>query len=127
MYLFIGELGEILKGSYEEITDIEVADTFFHTYPSFCWRVVDGVVTLKDDADDILEAHHEKEKSTRLQSLEDEALKVVRAQRGRLLAETDHYALQDVDLTEEMITYRQALRDLPATVDINNIIYPEKP
>jgi hypothetical protein len=54
MYLFIDELGEILSGSYEEVTDIEVADTFFYTYPSFCWSVVDGVVTLKDDPDTIL-------------------------------------------------------------------------
>jgi hypothetical protein len=51
----------------------------------------------------------------------------MREARNQLLAETDHYALQDVDLTEEMITYRQALRDLPASVDINNIIYPDKP
>jgi hypothetical protein len=56
-----------------------------------------------------------------------EIINDIRMQRNRLLSETDHYALQDVDLSDEMITYRQALRDLPTTVDINNIIYPEKP
>jgi endonuclease/exonuclease/phosphatase family metal-dependent hydrolase len=55
------------------------------------------------------------------------AMAELREQRNIMLSETDHYALQDVDLSDEMITYRQALRDLPETVDINNIIYPDKP
>lgn len=51
----------------------------------------------------------------------------LREQRDKLLSETDHYALQDVDLSDEMTTYRQSLRDLPSTVDINNPVFPEKP
>jgi hypothetical protein len=51
----------------------------------------------------------------------------IRETRDGLLAETDHYALRDVDLSDEMITYRQALRDLPATVNIDNPVFPEKP
>jgi hypothetical protein len=51
----------------------------------------------------------------------------LRAERNRLLAETDYFALSDVTMTADMSTYRQALRDLPASVDINNIIYPDKP
>jgi hypothetical protein len=51
----------------------------------------------------------------------------LREQRTKLLGETDFHALSDVTMPEEMTTYRQALRDLPETVDINNIIYPEKP
>mgnify|MGYP005636877785 CR=1 FL=1 len=51
----------------------------------------------------------------------------LREQRNKLLGETDFHALSDVNMPEEMTTYRQALRDLPETVDINNIIYPEKP
>ena len=59
------------------------------------------------------------------------ALKGMRAQRNRLLAETDFYALSDVTLSDDMTTYRQALRDLPAgkdTVDkVNNATWPTKP
>jgi hypothetical protein len=51
----------------------------------------------------------------------------IRAQRNQLLLETDWTANSDVTMSDEMATYRQALRDLPETVDINNIIYPEKP
>jgi hypothetical protein len=51
----------------------------------------------------------------------------LREHRNNLLGETDFHALSDVTMPEEMTTYRQALRDLPETVDINNIIYPEKP
>lgn len=55
------------------------------------------------------------------------AMEEIRRNRDRLLSETDHYALQDVDLSDEMATYRQALRDLPETVDIDNPVYPETP
>ncbi len=128
MYLFVNDLGEILRGSHEEVSDIEVDNQLFHTYPSFCWSVRDGVVSLKDDADTILETHLAQEKATNLQILEDEGFKQLREQRNRLLAETDWTASTDVTMTAEMTEYRQALRDLPAnTTDIFNPIYPEKP
>jgi hypothetical protein len=50
----------------------------------------------------------------------------LREQRNKLLVETDWNAFTDVTISEEMTAYRQALRDLPETVDINNIIYPDK-
>jgi hypothetical protein len=50
----------------------------------------------------------------------------LRAERNKLLAATDFYALTDVTMSPEMTTYRQALRDLPAnTVDVFNPVYPE--
>ena len=59
------------------------------------------------------------------------ALATLRSRRTRLLAETDFYALSDVTLSDDMTTYRQALRDLPAgkdTVDkCNNATWPTKP
>ena len=59
------------------------------------------------------------------------ALATMRARRNQLLAETDFYALSDVTMSEDMTTYRQALRDLPAgkdTVDkVNNATWPTKP
>jgi hypothetical protein len=51
----------------------------------------------------------------------------LREQRDALLVETDHYALSDVTMSDEMKIYRQALRDLPENVDINDPVFPEKP
>ena len=55
----------------------------------------------------------------------------MRYDRNRLLAESDWTQMPDAPLTAEQKqawqTYRKELRDLPATVDINNIIYPTKP
>ena len=52
----------------------------------------------------------------------------LREQRNRLLAQTDYLALADSTLTDEMRTYRQALRDLPAnTSDPANPTWPVKP
>ena len=59
------------------------------------------------------------------------ALAELRSRRNRLLAETDFYGNSDVTMSDDMTTYRQALRDLPAgkdTVDkCNNATWPTKP
>ena len=59
------------------------------------------------------------------------ALATLRETRNRLLAETDFYGNSDVTMSDDMTTYRQALRDLPAgkdTVDkCNNATWPTKP
>ena len=52
----------------------------------------------------------------------------LRTKRTQLLADTDYLALSDVTLSEDMRTYRQALRDLPAnTSDPANPTWPTKP
>ena len=51
----------------------------------------------------------------------------LREQRDALLVETDWMALSDVVMTDEMKIYRQALRDLPENVDINDPVFPERP
>jgi len=59
------------------------------------------------------------------------ALENLRQQRNRLLAETDYLALSDATLSNDMKTYRQALRDLPAGKDTvekcENATFPTKP
>ena len=59
------------------------------------------------------------------------ALADLRSRRNRLLAETDFYGNSDVTMSDDMTTYRQALRDLPAgkdTVDkCENATWPTKP
>ena len=55
----------------------------------------------------------------------------LRSRRNQLLAETDFYALSDVTLSDDMRTYRQELRDLPAGKDTvekcDNVTWPTKP
>jgi hypothetical protein len=51
-----------------------------------------------------------------------------RAERDRLLKETDHYGLSDVTMSAEMTTYRQALRDVPQQSGFpSTITWPTKP
>ena len=64
-------------------------------------------------------------------------MKELRKQRDEKLAETDFYALGDVTMSDNMKTYRQALRDLPASDDgknatlnggvLENVKWPSKP
>ena len=57
-----------------------------------------------------------------------QALVDLRTKRNQLLAETDYLALVDSTLSTDMRTYRQALRDLPAsTSDPANPTWPTKP
>jgi len=52
----------------------------------------------------------------------------VRAKRNALLAGTDFHALSDVPMSDEMTSYRQALRDVPAdNADPDDISWPTKP
>ena len=59
------------------------------------------------------------------------ALATLRTRRNRLLAETDFYGNSDVTMSDDMKTYRQALRDLPAGKDTvekcENATWPTKP
>jgi len=64
-------------------------------------------------------------------------MKELRLQRDAKLAETDWTALSDVTMADNMKTYRQALRDLPAHKDgkdatlkdgvLENVKWPQKP
>lgn len=57
-----------------------------------------------------------------------EQMKALRTERNNLIAETDYLALSDATMTDDMKTYRQALRDLPAnTTDPANPVWPTKP
>ena len=52
----------------------------------------------------------------------------MRAERDRLIADTDYLALSDNTLTEAMATYRQALRDITSQEGFPyNITWPTKP
>lgn len=58
----------------------------------------------------------------------EELMSILRRERNYLLSKTDYLALADSTLTDDMRTYRQALRDLPAnTSDPANPVWPTKP
>ena len=52
----------------------------------------------------------------------------IRQRRDTLLRETDHFGLGDVTMSDEMKTYRQALRDIPASNTVYaDVTWPTKP
>jgi hypothetical protein len=59
------------------------------------------------------------------------ALADLRSRRNRLLAETDFWGNSDMTMSDDMTTYRQALRDLPSGKDTvakcTNATWPTKP
>ena len=57
----------------------------------------------------------------------DEKMIEIRSTRNQLLTDTDWTGLSDVTMSAGMTTYRQALRDLPASVDVDSPVYPTKP
>jgi hypothetical protein len=57
-----------------------------------------------------------------------EPLRLLRAERDRLIAETDWWASSDLTMTAEQTAYRQALRDITATYQsLDTVIWPVKP
>lgn len=65
---------------------------------------------------------------TAVDQSDDEQWAEIRASRDIKLMATDHYALSDVTMADNMKTYRQALRDLPASEsDPNDITFPTEP
>ena len=61
----------------------------------------------------------------------DMAMEDLRAKRNKLLQDTDHYALSDQTLSDDMRTYRQSLRDitngLTTVANVEAVVFPTKP
>tara|TARA_B100002052_G_scaffold176856_1_gene160971 strand:+ start:1293 stop:1553 length:261 start_codon:yes stop_codon:yes gene_type:complete len=51
----------------------------------------------------------------------------IRAERNQKLFETDWRATSDRTLSDAWRDYRQALRDVPAQTDVDNIVWPTEP
>ena len=55
-------------------------------------------------------------------------MELIRTHRDRLLTETDWMALGDVTMSDEWKTYRQELRDVPASNTVyEDVTWPTKP
>lgn len=61
----------------------------------------------------------------------DMAMEDLRLTRNNLLKDTDHYALSDQTLSDDMRTYRQSLRDLTdgltTKAEVDAVVFPTKP
>jgi hypothetical protein len=126
---FIG-IDPILESPKPEVTDLQqVLGDGVHQDSLGNWvykfKIADKFSDYTDD-DGVLHTKAAQE-AAHLQGLEDAKFTSLRTERNRLLDETDWTASSDVVMTDEMKIYRQALRDLPETADINDIVYPEKP
>ena len=57
-----------------------------------------------------------------------EPLKLLRAERDRLIAATDWWASSDLTMSAEQTAYRQALRDITASYQsLDTVVWPTKP
>ncbi len=100
-----------LDGRYDKEfvpdTDVELVTGHW----SNAWKIVDRTMSTSEAAAAKVRAYNE-----------------LRIQRDSLLSKTDFYANSDVTMPDNIKTYRQALRDLPAnTADPYNITWPEDP
>ena len=101
-------------------------EAIFRAYPN-CRVVDDGTGAFDADGNQI-QLDQALVDAAAIEVAAEQALSSLRRRRDQLLAETDYLALADSTLTDEMRTYRQALRDLPAnTEDPANPVWPTKP
>lgn len=57
-----------------------------------------------------------------------EPMRLLRAERDRLIAETDWWASSDLTMTSAQTTYRQALRDITEdATSLDDVTWPTKP
>jgi hypothetical protein len=87
--------------------------------------------TKRDSEIDGVKSHFIGDDTAKDKRLLDAEWEQIRKQRTRLLAETDHHALSDQTLSDDMKTYRKSLRDLPSDqsskTKYSDITWPTKP
>jgi len=102
-------------------------------------------VTGSDSNNSAIESSDPKDFGTTWKAVSDkktelttaEPMRLLRVERDRLLAECDWMANSDVTLADNWKTYRQSLRDLPASaspklssdgsLDMSSVTFPTKP
>lgn len=114
-----------------------VVNTLFSISPDAKFTVGDDYESLRWHNKDI-EKPTKEEFEARLELLKkEEPLRLLRMERDRILIGTDWRMIEDYPMTNKLDwkTYRQALRDLPATAEpkldnngnLINVTWPEKP
>ena len=101
-------------------------NAIYRAYPQVSW--IDDGLGAHDADGNRIELDQALIDAAAIEVAAEQALASLRSKRNQLLTETDYLALADSTLTDDMRSYRQALRDLPAnTVDPANPIWPTKP
>ena len=102
---------------------VDLHEQEFEVHSSLSWVDCDNTVEVGDNYDG-------SSFSKNIITFE-MAMSALRSQRNFLLKETDHYALSDQTLSDDMRTYRQSLRDitngLTTVEDVNSVTWPTKP
>jgi hypothetical protein len=104
--------------------------------PNAAWVIIDDITIDWRDENETQPTDTEiTTEQTRLIGLEE--FKLLREERNTRLAATDWRASSDVGLTDAWKTYRQALRDLPASaspkldtdgnLDMSSVTFPTEP
>ena len=92
------------------------------------YKLVNGI-SIQLSAEE--EAFRDAEEQAFRDGAFDRAISNLRERRTRLLAATDFYALQDVTMSEDVESYRQALRDSPSGLttveEVQAVTFPTKP
>ena len=99
--------------------------------------IKNGVYNIKyyaakrDSEIDGVKSHFIGDDTTKDKRILDEEWVRIRTERTRLLGDTDHHALSDQTLSDDMKTYRKSLRDLPSAqsskTKYSDITWPTKP
>ena len=117
------------------IYDKTMAVASLRPYKSWSWAGEDysGFI-WNDEGTAPTEAEIDAE-VTRLNNAE--PMRLLRVERNARLSETDYMALSDTTMTDAWKTYRQQLRDLPASatpkldaqgnLDLTSVTFPSKP
>ena len=88
-------------------------------------KMVDGVI-IELTAEE--EAAKDAEKKELADARPAREMEMIRRERNNLLAETDWMGTSDLTMSAEMKTYRQELRDIPASNTVyENVTWPPKP
>ena len=104
--------------------------------PNAAWVIIDDTTIDWQDEKETQPTDTEiTTEQTRLIALEE--FKVLREERNKRLAATDWRASSDLTLSDNWKTYRQALRDLPASaspkldsngdLDLSSVTFPTEP
>ena len=87
--------------------------------------------TKRDSEIDGVKSHFIGDDTAKDARILDEEWVEIRKERTRLLGDTDHHALSDQTLSDDMKTYRKSLRDLPSAqsskTKYSDITWPTKP
>jgi hypothetical protein len=129
-YTIVEVTDEGVEGRLKQLSDYISTTPDTGTTYNIKWSdsKVSAVTGQDMDGEDItIQTHFSGDDTTKDARLLADKWVNVRRDRDNRLSQTDYLALSDSTLADNMKTYRQALRDVPAQADVDNITWPTKP